>query len=48
VDALFGDDVLNVFVCRIDGPWTNWFNDVAWDSTFIIFDPGVNKRWVVL
>jgi hypothetical protein len=48
VDALFGDAVLNVFVCRIDGPWTNWFYDVAWDSTFIIFDPWVNKRWVVL
>ncbi|HUG67925.1 MAG TPA: hypothetical protein VMM76_09240 [Pirellulaceae bacterium] len=39
VDAMVGDcrDLITVF--RLDGAWTDWFYDIAWDATFIVFNP---------
>ena len=42
---LLGHDYSQVF--RITGAWTDWFFDVAWDMTFIVFNP-VRRNWWIL
>ena len=44
VDAVVGDYRDYVTVFRVDGAWTDWFCDVAWDATFIVLNP-VAKCW---
>jgi hypothetical protein len=34
------------FIYRIYGAWTNWFDDVAWDTTFVICAP-IDKRMML-
>jgi hypothetical protein len=46
VDALAGER-LQTAVWRIDEPWTDWFYDVAWDSTFVVQQLQV-RRWALL
>ena len=47
VNALTDSQPSNIFVIRIDEPWTDWFYDVAWDSTFVVMD-SVAMRWTLL
>ncbi len=47
VDAAIPEGRLSSLVFRIDGPWTRWFFDVAWDHTFVIHDRE-SYRWQVL
>lgn len=44
VDAVAGDRRLQVTVFSVDGAWTEWFHDVAWDHTFIVYDP-TQRKW---
>ena len=37
-DAIFGDRFLDIEVFKSWKPWSRWFHDVAWDSTYIIID----------
>jgi hypothetical protein len=43
VSAMTAEQIGQTFVCRIDSPWTEWFYDVAWDSTFIVFQYQRNR-----
>lgn len=38
VDALVGDRRDQITIFRLDGAWTDWFYDIAWDATFVVFD----------
>jgi hypothetical protein len=38
VDAILPDGRLSASVFKIDGAWTDWYYDVAWDKTFIVYD----------
>jgi hypothetical protein len=40
-----GHDYSQVF--RIPGAWTDWFFDIAWDMTFIVFNPVQRKWWAL-
>ncbi len=46
VDALVGNARLQTSVYRISGAWTDWFHDIAWDATFVIYQP-VAQRWTL-
>jgi hypothetical protein len=46
VDALVENARLQTSVYRISGAWTDWFFDVAWDSTFVVYQPGA-RRWAL-
>ncbi len=46
VDAMVGDRRDYVSVFRIDGAWTDWFCDVAWDATFVVFNPAAKCWWL--
>lgn len=46
VDALVGNARLQTSVYRIHGAWTDWFCDIAWDATFVIYQP-VARRWAL-
>jgi len=46
VDALVGNARLQTSVYRISGAWTDWFHDIAWDATFVIYRP-VARRWTL-
>jgi len=46
VDALVGNARLQTSVYRISGAWTEWFFDIAWDSTFVVYQP-VARRWAL-
>jgi hypothetical protein len=37
-EAMFGDRFLDIEVFKCWKPWSSWFHDVAWDSTYIIID----------
>jgi len=47
VDACFDGGHLGVRVFAISGAWTSWFYDVAWDHSFVAFDPKV-RSWTCL
>jgi hypothetical protein len=46
VDALSGNARLQTSVYRISGAWTDWFFDIAWDATFVVYQP-VARRWAL-
>jgi hypothetical protein len=46
VDALVGSARLQSSVYRISGAWTEWFYDIAWDATFVVYQP-VARRWAL-
>jgi len=46
VDALVGNARFQTSVYRISGAWTEWFFDIAWDATFVIYQP-VARRWTL-
>jgi hypothetical protein len=46
VDALVGNARLQTSVYRINGAWTDWFFDVAWDATFVVYQP-IARRWTL-
>jgi hypothetical protein len=46
VDALVGDARLQTSVYRISGAWTDWFCDIAWDATFVVYQP-IARRWAL-
>ena len=47
VDCCFDDRRLSVTVFAIQGAWTDWFYDVAWDGTYLCLDR-VASRWTCL
>jgi hypothetical protein len=34
-------------VFKIEGAWTGWFYDVAWDTSFLVYDPQHMRWWVL-
>jgi hypothetical protein len=46
VDALGGKNRLQLRVWRIEEAWTDWFNNIAWDSTFVV-QPLQSRLWVL-
>lgn len=46
VDAILPDGRLSAVVFRIDGAWTDWYYDVAWDKTFVVYDRA-GCKWIV-
>jgi hypothetical protein len=46
VDAMVGDHRGHTTAFRIDGAWTDWFCDVAWDATFIVLDSVAQSWWL--
>jgi len=40
-----GHDYAQVF--KLEGAWADWFYDVAWDSSFVVYDPQRMKWWVL-
>lgn len=47
VDSCFDTRWLGATVFVIPGAWTNWFYDIAWDRTFVAYDPD-GKAWTCL
>jgi hypothetical protein len=47
VASCFNDHHLSVTVFAIRGAWTDWFYDVAWDSSYLCVDP-LAARWTCL
>jgi hypothetical protein len=47
VDVLIGNARLQASVYRINGAWTDWFYDIAWDATFLVYHP-VARQWTLL
>lgn len=45
--CLFQGRFLDIQVFYSDKCWTNWFYDVNWDSTWIIFDGQEDKLWLI-
>jgi hypothetical protein len=43
--AAIGHDYTQVF--SIEGAWTGWFLDVAWDSSFVVYDPQRMRWWIL-
>ncbi len=46
IEAILPDGRLSASVYKIDGAWTDWYYDVAWGKTFIIYDR-VGCRWSI-
>ena len=47
VDSLVGENRRHCTVFVIEEAWTPWFFDVAWDYSYLVFDP-VARRWWTL
>jgi hypothetical protein len=45
VDALLGDHRRSSTVFALEGAWTRWFYDVAWDCSYLILDPLARAWW---
>jgi hypothetical protein len=43
--TVIGHDHAQVF--KIEGAWTDWFYDVAWDSSFVIYDAQCMRWWIL-
>jgi hypothetical protein len=43
--AAIGRDHTQVF--KIEGAWTDWFYDIAWDLSFVILDAGHMRWWIL-
>jgi len=44
VSAMLGERRDSVYIYRLDGPWTPWFCDVAWDCTIAVLNRA-ERRW---
>lgn len=44
---IFQDRYADVKVYSTPVAWTNWFHDVAWDDTWIIFDTSKLLLWII-
>jgi hypothetical protein len=47
VDVLLGNHRRSSTVLALDGAWTPWFYDVAWDSSYVILDPAASAWWTL-
>jgi hypothetical protein len=47
VEALIPKERLSARVFRIEGAWTAWYYDIAWDTTFMIYDEVGHKCWLL-
>ena len=47
VDALVGVNRRHCTVFVIDGAWTPWFFDVAWDYSYLLFDTVARCWWTL-
>ncbi|HEX6812548.1 MAG TPA: hypothetical protein VF384_13060 [Planctomycetota bacterium] len=47
VDALVADRRLTCSVFAIEGAWTRWFHDVAWDYSYVLLDPVGRALWML-
>lgn len=47
VDALLGDHRRSSAVFALEGAWTPWFHDVAWDCSYVILDPSARAWWTL-
>jgi hypothetical protein len=46
LDALL-EDRLSCTVFVLEGAWTPWFFDVAWDHSYVLIDPGARSWWTL-
>jgi hypothetical protein len=47
VDALLGSHRRSSTVFALEGAWTSWFHDVAWDRSYLILDPSARAWWTL-
>ena len=47
MESIVGDAWMRLPVARVDGPWCQWFFDIAWDHTFICRDEAMRRIWIV-
>ena len=45
--CIFGDRYSDVKIYTSHDSWCDWFHDVAWDTTWLIFDQPMSKLWIV-
>jgi hypothetical protein len=48
VEAMLGDRRRRAAVFALEGAWTSWFHDVAWDCSYVIVDPSERAGWILL
>lgn len=47
MESVFGKDLQTLWVSSSPTPWTDWFCDIAWDATFVVWD-NIRHRFVLL
>src|SRR5688572_20158063 len=47
VDAFLGNNRRLSTVFALEGAWTPWFYDVAWDNSYLILDPVAPAWWAL-
>jgi hypothetical protein len=47
VDALLGNHRRSSMAFAVEGAWTPWFYDVAWDSSYLVLDPLARAWWAL-
>ncbi|PHA04398.1 hypothetical protein COF37_08505 [Bacillus wiedmannii] len=46
-EQIFQNRFLGIKIFYSQKPWTNWFYDVNWDSTWVIFDEQESMVWII-
>jgi hypothetical protein len=46
-DFIIGDRFAETILFTSYSPWSDWFFDVAWDRTWIIFDETMSRFWLI-
>jgi hypothetical protein len=47
VTAMLDDRLLTAIVAVTQKPWTEWFCAIAWDTTYIVYDPQSRSFWLL-
>lgn len=47
MESVFGTDLHRLWASTSSTPWTTWFYDIAWDTTFVVWDRQ-QRRFVLL
>ena len=45
--AIYSERMLDVGIYKTYDNWTEWFYDVAWDVTWVLFDKSLKRLWVI-
>lgn len=46
-NEIIGDRYTDITIFTTDDAFTDWYFGVAWDTTWIIFDKGKSKVWII-